>query len=70
MADTALSILAIFFLKNHSFLDFQQNMQHRRLNPNCRTLFGMHRIPSDNVTHNLLDGSCTAAFHGLFSALL
>ena len=70
VADAALSVLAAFFLQSPSFLRFQRQIEHRRRNSNCRTLFGMRSIPSDNCIRNLLDGVGSAAFQPLFAALL
>ena len=50
------SVLAAFFAPKPSFLRFQRQIEHRRRNSNCRTLFGMRSIPSDNCIRNLLDG--------------
>ena len=41
-------------------------MERDNSRSNCRTLFGVGRIPCDNRIRNLLDGRDPAAFDPLF----
>jgi hypothetical protein len=53
--DAALSAFSVFFTQSPSFLDYQRRMQRWRGRNNAQSLFGVHRIPSDNQIRNLLD---------------
>ena len=55
LKDAALSAFAVFFTQSPSFLDYQRRMQKERGRNNASALFGVHRIPSDQQTRNLLD---------------
>ena len=55
VADAALSAFAVFFTQSPSFLDYQVRMQKERGRNNATSLFGVHEIPSDQQTRNLLD---------------
>jgi hypothetical protein len=46
----------VFFTQCPSFLSFQRSMEENQGNNNCRTLFGVQTIPSDNQIRNVLDG--------------
>jgi hypothetical protein len=50
IADAALSAFSVFFTQSPSFLDYQVRMQKHRGRNNARSLFGVHEIPSENVT--------------------
>ena len=56
MRDVAMSAFSVFFTQSPSFLGFQRSMRENRGNNNCRTLFGVETIPSDNQIRNVLDG--------------
>jgi len=56
MRDVAMSAFSVFFTQSPSFLSFQRSMQENQGNNNCRTLFGVETIPSDNQIRNVLDG--------------
>ena len=55
LEDAALSAFSVFFTQSPSFLDYQRRMQRRLGRNNAQSLFGVHRIPSDNQIRNLLD---------------
>jgi hypothetical protein len=55
LEDAALSAFAVFFTQSPSFLDYQVRMQKERGRNHATSLFGVHRIPSDQQTRNLLD---------------
>lgn|SRR5512144_3064941 len=55
MADAALSAFSVFFLQSPSFLAWQKSMQDSQGRNNVQSLFGVHSIPSDNQSRNLLD---------------
>jgi hypothetical protein len=55
VADAALSAFAVFFTQSPSFLDDQVRMQKERGRNNAASLFGVHKIPCDQQTRNLLD---------------
>jgi hypothetical protein len=65
MADAGLAAFSLFFMQSESFLSHQRRMEHGRNGSNCKTLFGIKTIPSDNHIRDLLDpappellGSC------------
>ncbi len=53
-----------------SFLAFQRRMERDGSRSNCRTLFGVGRIPCDSRIRNLLDDPDPAAFDPLFRLCL
>lgn len=55
IADAALSAFSVFFTQSPSFLDYQVRMQKQRGRNNAQSLFGVHKIPSENQIRNLLD---------------
>ena len=55
MADIGLSAFSLFFMQSESFLAHQRGLEEGRKTSNCRTLFGMARIPSDNHIRSMLD---------------
>ena len=55
LEDAALSAFSVFFTQSPSFLDYQKRMQKERGRNNAASLFGVHRIPSDQQIRNLLD---------------
>jgi hypothetical protein len=55
MEDAALSAFSVFFSQSPSFLDHQIRMQKQRGRNNASSLFGVHKIPSDNQLRNVLD---------------
>ena len=55
MADIGLSAFALFFTQSESFLAYQRGLEEGRATSNCRTLFGMAKIPTDNHIRSMLD---------------
>lgn len=55
MEDAALSAFSVFFTQTPSFLAYQRMMEGRKGHSNAQSLFGVHRIPSDNQIRALLD---------------
>ncbi len=56
MEDAALSAFSVFFMQSASFLEYQKRMEQNKGRSNMQSLFGAHKIPSNNQTRNLLDG--------------
>lgn len=54
--DAALSAFSVFFTQAPSFLAYQRSMQGKKGRNNAQSLFGVHKIPSDNQIRTLLDG--------------
>ncbi len=68
IADIGMAAFSLFFMQSESFLSHQRRMEQGRNGSNCKTLFGIERIPSDNHIRDLLDpvpperlGPCLAA---------
>jgi len=55
IADAGLAAFSLFFMQSESFLSHQRRMEHGRNGSNCKTLFGIEKIPSDNHIRDLLD---------------
>lgn len=55
MADVAMAAFSMFFMQSESFLAYQKRLERGENDSNCRTLFGMGRIPTDNHIRTLLD---------------
>ncbi len=55
MADIGLSAFSLFFMQSESFLAYQRTLEAGRKTSNCRTLFGMAAIPTDNHIRAMLD---------------
>jgi len=53
--DAALSAFSVFFTQSPSFLDYQVRMQKELGKNNAQSIFGVHKIPSDNQIRNILD---------------
>ena len=48
MADVGLSAFSLFFMQSESFLSYQRQLEQGHGASNCRTLFGIGEIPTDN----------------------
>ncbi len=70
VSDAAGCALACFFTQCESFLEFQRSMERDGSRSNCRTLFGVGRIPCAHRIRNLLDGLDPAAFDPPFRLCL
>jgi hypothetical protein len=55
MEDAALSAFSVFFTQTPSFLAFQRTIEKNKGKSNVQSLFGVHKIPSDNHIRDLLD---------------
>ena len=55
MADIGRSAFSLFFMQSESFLSYQRGLEEGRKMSNCRTLFGMAAIPTDNHIRAMLD---------------
>src|SRR5260370_11743666 len=55
ISDAGLAAFSLFFMQSESFLSHQRRMEHGRNASNCKTLFGIEKIPSDNHIRDLLD---------------
>ena len=55
MADIGLSAFSLFFMQSESFLAYQRRLDQGHGSSNCRTLFGMRKIPTDNYIRLMLD---------------
>ena len=47
MEDAALSAFSVFFTQTPSFLAYQRMMEGSKGKSNAQSLFGVHKIPSD-----------------------
>ncbi|MGH3544773.1 MAG: hypothetical protein ACRDPW_02405 [Mycobacteriales bacterium] len=48
MADVGMAAFSLFFTQSESFLVYQRSLEERSSRSNCRSLFGMDKIPTDN----------------------
>jgi hypothetical protein len=55
MEDAALSAFSVFFTQSPSFLAYQRTMEQTKGRSNAQSLFGVHKISSDNHIRDLLD---------------
>ncbi len=55
MADIGLSAFSQFFIQNESFMPYQRRLEEGCKGSNCRMLFGMAAIPTDNHIRAMLD---------------
>ena len=53
-----------------SFLAHQRALENKQARSNCRTLFGISAIPTDNHIRKMLDGAPTAAFDPVFYQMI
>ena len=53
--DTVLSAFSVFFMQCPSFLAHQKAMGMRKGKNNAQSIFGVHKIPTDNQIRSLLD---------------
>ena len=69
VADFGLSAFAMLFMQSGSFLRFQRELEDRHRRSNCRTLFGMQRIPTDASIRSHLDGASPDLLRPCFETL-
>lgn len=70
MEDAALSAFSVFFTQTPSFLAYQRMMEGSKGRSNAQSLFGVHRIPSDNQIRDLLDPVQPACVFPIFEEIL
>jgi hypothetical protein len=70
MADAALSAFSVFFMQSPSFLEYQKRMEQNKGRSNVQSLFGAHKIPSNNQSRNLLDGVASHHSYSIFSYIV
>lgn len=64
--DFVLSAFSVFYLQHPSFLSAQQEMEVLHGKNNARTIFGIHKIPSDNHIREQLDKSSPELLNPVF----
>jgi len=70
MEDAALSAFSVFFTQTPSFLAYQRMMAGSKGKSNAQSLFGVHRIPSDNQSRVLLDPVTPEQVFPVFEAII
>lgn len=70
MEDAALSAFSVFFTQTPSFLSYQRMMEGSKGKSNAQSLFGVHRIPSDNQIRHLLDAVAPEEVFPVFEDIL
>jgi len=70
MADVGMSAFSLFFTQSESFLAHQRALEDERQTSNCRTLFGMEKIPTDATIRSLLDPVPPSCLRGNFDEAL
>lgn len=70
MADIGLSAFSLFFMQSESFLAYQRRLQDGLGTSNCRTLFGMQKIPTDNHIRTMLDEVSPSELQPAFDDML
>jgi hypothetical protein len=55
IGDAGMAAFSLFFMQSEPFLAHQRRLEHGRNTSNCKTLFGIEKIPSDNHIRDLLD---------------
>jgi hypothetical protein len=70
LADICLGAFSVFFTQSPSFLAHQKGMERAGGKSNCRTIFGMEKIPSDNHIRSILDEVPGEKLHPVFDRIL
>jgi hypothetical protein len=70
MRDAAMSAFLVFFTQSGSFLAYQNTVAKETGRDNAKSLFGLHRVPSDNQTRNLLEGASPDELKPFYRTLL
>ena len=68
--DAALSAFSVFFTQTPSFLAYQRTMEKTKGRSNAQSLFGVHKIPSDNHIRDLLDPAQPEQIFPVFEQIL
>jgi hypothetical protein len=67
MLDIGTAAFSVFFMQNESFLQHQRMLEAEHGDSNCKTLFGMSEIPTDNHIRHMLDGTPPNHFDNIFA---
>lgn len=70
MEDAALSAFSVFFTQTPSFLAYQRMMADSKGKSNAQSLFGVHKIPSDNHIRDVLDPVSPEEIFPIFEEIL
>ncbi len=70
MADIGMSAFSLFFMQSESFLSYQRSLEEGRKTSNCRTLFGMAAVLTDNHIRAMLDPVHPAHLQPVFDQVL
>jgi len=70
MSDIGLAAFALFFMQSESFLSQQRRLEQGHGSSNCRTLFGISKIPTDNYIRLMLDRVSPEALQPCFDQVL
>ena len=70
MADIGLSAFSLFFMQSESFLAHQRHLERGQGTSNCHTLFGMKKIPTDNLIRLMLDKVSPEALQPCFDQVI
>jgi hypothetical protein len=70
MADIGMAAFSTFFMQSPSFLAHQTALERGRGTSNCRTLFAMDKIPTDNHIRSMLDAVPPETLLPMFYATL
>ena len=68
--EAALSAFSVFFTQTPSFLAYQRTMEKTTGRSNAQSLFGVHKIPSDNHIRDLLDPAPAEQIFPVFEQIL
>jgi hypothetical protein len=55
LEDIMLTPLAMFYMQSKSWLSFQQKMETSKGKSNMTTMFGVDKIPTDNLVRDMID---------------
>ncbi len=70
MADIGMSAFSLFLMQSGSFLSYQRSLGEGRATSNCRTLFGMAAVLTDNHIRAMLDPVHPAYLQPVFDQVL
>jgi len=70
MGDIGMAAFSTFFMGSPSFLAHQRRFEEGYGRSNCRTLFGISDLPSDNHMRDMLDPVALALLHPMFSEVI
>ncbi len=67
--DMVIAAFSVFFTQCPSFLSHQSLMKKKKGKDNAKSLFGLTKIPSDNLRRNLLDPMPAKIVFGTFKTV-